>query len=75
MLPNNYDLIDLQREIDNLQNQLDSLRSYIYFIPQAAPPTAPKEGWVASSDGTGGGFNGSGGAGLYEFISGVWRKL
>lgn len=72
MLPAEYSSRATQDEIDRLQSQLNTLLRQIHMVPQAFAPLNPKEGWVAISDGTGSGFDGSSGAGMYRYNGSTW---
>ncbi len=68
-------LYTLERQIKELQELVENLRNIIQFIPNPEPPANPEEGMLAFSDGTNSGFDGVKGAGLYEYVGGVWVKL
>lgn len=72
MLPEQYSPRATQDEIDKLQEQLNTLLLQITMVPQASAPRTPKAGWVAISDGTGSGFDGSSGAGMYRYSGSAW---
>ena len=71
-LTENYNAADIQRELDALKNRLDTANQYAQLTPLAAAPLNPKAGWVAISDGTGSGFDGSSGAGMYRYSGSAW---
>ena len=66
-LPEEYDQTLIQQEIDSLKETLRSLTHNVSLIPLSAAPINPFDGWLAISDGTGSGFDGSSGAGLYRY--------
>ena len=70
-----YDSADVQRELDTLQEQISRIGQILVMQPLAAAPVNPEEGWIAVSDGTGSGFDGSSGAGVYRFTGSVWAFL
>lgn len=71
-LPDDYNAVSVQEELDSLQNQVSVLKQYLSLVPLAAAPLGAVDGWVAISDGTGSGFDGSSGAGLYRYASAAW---
>lgn len=71
-LPLEYDAAQLQRELDSLKERLDRAERYMSMRPLSAAPLNPKEGWIAVSDGTSSGFDGSSGAGVYQYRSAAW---
>lgn len=44
----------------------------IKLPPLSSAPSSPSSGWLAVSDGTGSGFDGSSGAGLYRYNGSAW---
>ncbi len=74
-LPVEYNAADLQRELDFLQQQLSRMEQFLRMQPLAAAPVNPEEGWLAVSDGTGSGFDGSSGAGAYRYSGSAWVFL
>ena len=72
MLPREYVAQALQRELDNITRPLNILKTYVPLVPQEAPPINAQKGWICYSDGTGGGFNGSSGEGLYRYNGSAW---
>jgi hypothetical protein len=66
-LPVEYDQASVQQELDSLRDALRVLTQYISLIPLSAAPIAPSDGWLAISDGTGTGFDGASGKGLYRY--------
>jgi len=71
-LPGKYSATELQREFNDINNRLETLKSYLQMMALQAPPVNPSEGWVAISDGTGSGFDGSSGAGMYRYSGSAW---
>lgn len=71
-LPTEYDAAGLQRELNVLRDRLDIAEQYLQMQPLANAPVSPKEGWIAVSDGTGSGFDGASGAGVYRRSTSAW---
>jgi hypothetical protein len=71
-LPEKYDAVETQRVLDEHEDRLNVLKHYVALIPLDAAPLNPKDGWVAMSDGTGSGFDGASGAGLYRYLTSAW---
>jgi len=67
MIPEEYDQTLIQQEFDDLKEALRTLTHNVSLIPLSAAPIDPFDGWLAISDGTGSGFDGSSGAGLYRY--------
>jgi len=72
MLPIKYDARSVQQELNKLNEGVRALYQFIPMIPLDAAPVAPLEGYIALSDGTGGGFDGTSGAGLYRYSGSYW---
>jgi len=70
-----YDAAQMQLEFNKLADVLAELTTnLIIIVPLNVEPTRPTEGMVANADGTN--WNpGAGGAGLYQYVGGVWTKL
>jgi hypothetical protein len=66
-VPVEYDQPLIQQEFDSLRETLRVLTQYLSLIPLSAAPISPYDGWLAISDGTGSGFDGVSGAGLYRY--------
>ena len=72
MLPKEYIAQAVQRELDRIIREQRRANEFLTLTPQASAPLSPLEGWVAISDGTGSGFDGSSGAGLYRYSGSAW---
>jgi len=72
MLPVNYDARSVQQELNKLNEGVRALYQFIPMIPLAFPPVEPLAGFLSVSDGTGSGFDGSSGAGLYRYSGSAW---
>tara|TARA_A200000159_G_scaffold104121_1_gene96808 strand:- start:689 stop:919 length:231 start_codon:yes stop_codon:yes gene_type:complete len=72
MLPVNYDARSVQQEINKTNESVRTLSQFIPMIPLSYPPVEALAGYLAMSNGTGGGFNGSSGAGLYRYTGSTW---
>ena len=72
MLPREYIAQAVQRELDKLSNEQRRANQFLTLVPQSAPPLDPAKGWVAISDGSSGGFDGSSGEGLYRYSGSSW---
>lgn len=57
------------------EDQISLSNSYLQLPPEANPPANPISGTLANSDGSGGGFDGTSGAGLYRYTGTVWSHL
>lgn len=71
-LPIDYNSSEMQIKFDALDNRIRKLDQYLSLIPLADAPLSPAEGWVAISDGTGTGFDGASGAGMYRYSGSAW---
>ena len=72
MLPTNYDARSVQQEINKTNESVKALNQFIPMIPLSYPPLDALAGFLAMSDGTGSGFDGSSGAGLYRYTGSTW---
>lgn len=74
IVPQEYDPNFLYEELQRISRAISEIeRDYIILIPQISEPLRKKEGMVINADGTN--WNPGGGAGLYQYLSGVWVKL
>lgn len=75
ILPPEYNQAVMQEELYKIAQVLLALElPSIIFVPQATAPTRPQEGMIVNADGTN--WNpASAGAGLHEYVGGVWKKL
>ncbi len=71
-LPIEYNAAATEAEINRVSQAVTNLYSVIPLIPLSVAPSDPKVGWVSYSDGTGSGFDGASGAGLYVYKTGGW---
>jgi len=67
-----YNAADLQRELNDLQQQLNRMGQFLRLQPLAAAPITPKQGVIAVSDGSGAGFDATSGAGVYRYSGSAW---
>ena len=78
MLSDRFDfskLLEFERKLEEIREEIDVLKNSLQFVPNSSAPVDPAEGLVAFSNGDGGGFDGSSGAGLYVYVGGSWTKL
>lgn len=75
LLPQEYNQALLVAEFQKIATALAALESpTITLVPLYMEPERPQEGMVANADGTS--WNpGATGAGLYQYVGGVWSKL
>ena len=72
IVPTAYDQALIQSIFTEMDRRISSLATASIFIPLDSAPQGAGEGWVSMSDGTGSGFDGASGAGLYRYTSGAW---
>ena len=72
MLPVKYDARSVQQELNKLNEGVRALYQFIPMIPLDSSPVEPLEGYIALSNGTGGGFDGTSCAGLYRYSGSYW---
>jgi len=74
-LPLKYDPAAVENEFRRLKQRLDDMYTVLHLVPRSSAPLDPKDGYLAVSDGTGSGFDGSSGAGLYRYSGSAWIHL
>lgn len=67
MLPENYDRVELERELQELRSKIEDMKVLLTFTPQRNPVADPKIGMIMYSDGEVSSFNGHAGRGLYRY--------
>lgn len=67
MLPEFYDRVEIERELQELRQRLDDMKTLLTFIPVASPVAEPQIGMIMYADGEENTFNGHRGRGLYRY--------
>ena len=74
-LPAEYERYAIEAEFDRVQRVLTDLNTVVKLSPLSSAPLGAESGWLAISDGTGSGFDGASGAGLYRYNGSAWVHL
>jgi hypothetical protein len=75
-LPEEYDRVALEEELRDLQQKIDDMKTFQFFIPLLIAPVDPKVGTVAYNAGSGSTGFGSTSEGFYRYASnGAWHKI
>lgn len=74
-LPADYDRAILEARLREITQRLDNLYTVLHLVPRETSPLDPKDGMLSISDGTGSGFDGASGAGLYRYNGSSWTFI
>lgn len=72
MLPQEYDPRSIESKFNSIESKIQSFATRLELVPLDAAPPGAKDGWLAISDGTSSGFDGTSGAGLYRYNGSSW---